>query len=57
MNLEIERIHTHAVEQGLYFYVDPKTGYQVMTELTHRERGYCCQSACRHCPYGFQNIS
>ncbi|MHB2008182.1 MAG: DUF5522 domain-containing protein, partial [Acidobacteriaceae bacterium] len=19
----------------------------------HRKRGYCCQSGCRHCPYGF----
>ncbi|MEO6829992.1 MAG: DUF5522 domain-containing protein [Acidobacteriaceae bacterium] len=25
----------------------------VFTEAYHRKRGYCCQSGCRHCPYGF----
>lgn len=27
--------------------------YLVFTEAYHRRRGYCCQSNCRHCPYGF----
>ncbi|MHB1673672.1 MAG: DUF5522 domain-containing protein [Acidobacteriaceae bacterium] len=27
--------------------------YLVFTEAYHRKRGYCCQSGCRHCPYGF----
>jgi hypothetical protein len=25
----------------------------VFTEQYHRKRGYCCESGCRHCPYGF----
>ncbi|WP_308422714.1 DUF5522 domain-containing protein [Rufibacter glacialis] len=25
----------------------------VFTEQYHRRRGYCCQSGCKHCPYGF----
>ncbi|HQQ98115.1 MAG TPA: DUF5522 domain-containing protein [Cyclobacteriaceae bacterium] len=29
-------------------------GYMVFTEAYHRKRGYCCQSGCRHCPYGFK---
>lgn len=27
--------------------------YLVFTEAYHRKRGYCCESGCRHCPYGF----
>jgi hypothetical protein len=27
--------------------------YLVFTEAYHLRRGYCCQSGCRHCPYGF----
>ena len=28
--------------------------YLVFTAAYHLKRGYCCQSGCRHCPYGFQ---
>lgn len=27
--------------------------YLVFTEAYHLKRGYCCQSGCRHCPYGY----
>jgi len=27
----------------------------VFTEAYHLKRGHCCQSNCRHCPYGFKN--
>ena len=27
--------------------------YIVFTEKYLRKRGYCCESGCRHCPYGF----
>lgn len=26
----------------------------VFTEGYLRRRGYCCESGCRHCPYGFR---
>ncbi|MBU2526041.1 MAG: hypothetical protein KKC03_05525 [Bacteroidetes bacterium] len=29
-------------------------GFKVFTETYHLKRGYCCQSGCRHCPYGFK---
>ncbi len=32
-------------------------GFMVFTEAYHRKRGYCCQSGCRHCPYGFRKNS
>lgn len=34
------------------FYKTPE-GYIVFTEAYHLKRGYCCQSGCRHCPYGY----
>ena len=33
------------------FYFTPE-GHVVWTEQYHLKRGYCCQSGCRHCPYG-----
>lgn len=29
-------------------------GVMVFTARFLRKRGYCCQSGCRHCPYGFK---
>jgi hypothetical protein len=30
-----------------------ENGLMVFTRAYHLKRGYCCQSGCRHCPYGF----
>lgn len=27
----------------------------IFTEAYHLNRGYCCKSGCRHCPYGYKN--
>ena len=32
-----------------YYY--SQEGYIVFTEKYHLNRGYCCQSNCRHCPF------
>lgn len=34
------------------FYFD-ENGLMVFTEAYHLKRGHCCESGCRHCPYGF----
>jgi hypothetical protein len=34
------------------YYYSPE-GYIVFTEKYHLKRGYCCQSGCKHCPFGF----
>ncbi|NQX99798.1 MAG: hypothetical protein HRT70_01450 [Flavobacteriaceae bacterium] len=34
------------------FYLNDQ-GYKVFTEVYHLKRGYCCQSGCKHCPYGY----
>lgn len=36
--------------EGVDFYIE--NGLYVFTEKYLRERGYCCGSGCRHCPYG-----
>jgi hypothetical protein len=40
------------LKEGVDYYVE--RGMYVFTEKYLRERGYCCKSGCRHCPYGFQ---
>jgi Family of unknown function (DUF5522) len=43
--------HDHAVRAGRSRYPDPLTGYWVFTAAHLLERGTCCASGCRHCPY------
>jgi len=43
--------HDRAESRGLSGYVDPDSGLFVMTATYLRDRGYCCNSGCRHCPY------
>ena len=48
---EIEIRHQAAVDAGEPGYADPDTGLFVFTSAYHLERGSCCDSGCRHCPY------
>ena len=48
---DIERLHQEAMRDRRDFYFDPDTGQQVMTEQYLWQRGWCCGSGCRHCPY------
>jgi len=52
-----KRLHDDAVERGDDFYVDPDTQAFVFTEVYHRNRGECCGSNCRHCPFDYVNVS
>ncbi|XP_005073501.1 uncharacterized protein C1orf53 homolog [Mesocricetus auratus] len=52
----IAELHRAACAAGQLSYVDPATGYVVFTRLAHLQRGACCGSACRHCPYGQVNV-
>ena len=38
--------------EGVDYYITPE-GYKCLTEKHHLNRGYCCKSGCKHCPYGF----
>jgi hypothetical protein len=43
--------HEEAIDAGSDGYRDPRTGWFVMTARYLWERGSCCESGCRHCPY------
>jgi hypothetical protein len=48
---QILATHAAAVQAGASSYQDPTTGLQVMTAVSLAERGRCCGSGCRHCPF------
>jgi len=47
--------HDQAMARDEDGYLDPITGYFVMTRGYHLRRGDCCGNRCRHCPYGHIN--
>ncbi len=53
---EIAFLHERACARGELEYRDPLTGYTVFTRVKHLQRGTCCGSGCRHCPYGHVNV-
>ena len=48
---DILAAHRAARLAGQSSYVDPATGYLVMTSTYLADRGTCCHQGCRHCPY------
>ncbi|MSO40020.1 MAG: hypothetical protein EXQ66_06335 [Ilumatobacteraceae bacterium] len=49
--LVISQLHDEAVSQNRPCYRDPTSGYSVFTAVFLNDRGYCCESGCRHCPF------
>ena len=43
--------HAEAMALGRPGYIDPRSGLFVMTAKYHADRGWCCNSGCRHCPF------
>lgn len=39
----------NALTEGIDYYVE--NGFWVFTAKYHLDRGSCCGSGCRHCPY------
>lgn len=48
---EILARHAAAVHAGVPTYVDPVSGFSVLTAAFLAARAYCCESGCRHCPF------
>jgi hypothetical protein len=48
---EIMAAHADAIRHGKSLYCDPESDLYVMTAVHLWERGYCCYSGCRHCPW------
>ncbi len=42
----------HTLKEGKDYYIE--NGVYVFTARYLKERGYCCENGCRHCPYGFK---
>lgn len=40
-----------SLEDDDFYYSNE--GYIIFTEKYHLNRGYCCKSNCKHCPYGY----
>ena len=43
------------VIEGIQYYIDVD-GKWVFTEVHHKERGYWCGNACRHCPFNYEAV-
>lgn len=48
---EILDRHARAIAAGEDGYLDPATGLFVLTAAFLADRGTCCDTGCRHCPY------
>ena len=46
-----DKIQVLSDEDNFYY---SKEGLIIFTEKYHLDRGYCCESKCKHCPYGFK---
>jgi hypothetical protein len=44
--------HQQAMLSGSDGYIDPVTGLMALTAAYLARQGTCCDSGCRHCPYG-----
>lgn len=51
-----ERNQAAKLIEGKDFYFNDE-GLMVLMEEYHLKRGYCCKSACKHCPYGYRRSS
>lgn len=49
--LPIRKKKEAPADTELYYW---ENGLIVFTEAYHLQRGYCCQSGCRHCPWKFK---
>lgn len=49
----IAQIHKRACKAKQNYYIDPQSGYKVLTEFYLLKRGFCCSTGCRHCPYEY----
>jgi hypothetical protein len=48
---EILARHRQAIAERRPTYRDPVSGFSVFTAAVLADRGTCCESGCRHCPY------
>jgi len=49
MKTKIEKSKPKKLVEGVDYYFE--NGLMVLTGRFLKERGYCCDNGCRHCPY------
>ena len=47
----VDEIEKFSSNIGATYYVDPETGFRILTSYFLKKRGSCCDRSCRHCPY------
>lgn len=47
----ILQAHESALTAGLSGYIDPGSGFFVLSAQALLDRGSCCGCGCRHCPF------
>jgi translation initiation factor RLI1 len=52
----IDELHQFACETDEDTYIDPASGYLVLTNQAHLKRGICCGNVCCHCPFEYINV-
>jgi hypothetical protein len=53
---DLEDLHKIACEKEEEMFLDPKTGYYMMTAFYLKKRGKCCGSGCKFCPYKKERV-
>jgi hypothetical protein len=53
---DLEDLHKIACEKEEEMFLDPKTGYYMMTAFYLKKRGKCCGSGCKFCPYTKERV-
>jgi hypothetical protein len=48
----VESASGDRLDEDVDYYIE--NGLYVFTEQYLLKRGFCCQSGCRHCPYGYK---
>lgn len=48
---EMMAAHERSITLDTYGYRDPATGLLVFSAKYLWDRGFCCDTGCRHCPY------
>jgi hypothetical protein len=49
LSINLSSTESPALVEGRDYYLE--RGYVVFTASFLEQRGYCCESGCRHCPY------
>ena len=55
LDLLINKLHKEACDNSQNSYIDPVTGYSVLTSYFLSKRK-CCGNKCRHCPWNHVNV-